>query len=377
MSQPTVDARAVVRALDALTTHVKRIAEALADGSRQDSYALAPPVVDTDDAPTTTPDDGPRCVCGDPIELQDPRDPDSWIHSPGSDTTCLDAHLVRPGLPYRRTPAAADEDGQRTTRRDTLGHLLGRAERGALVSTGEGALLRQLVETEMREADRLSDDKTMNTAALEQLRTVLAYEHKRANDAINREETAEQAVEAAERDLRTLRAGLRANGADPTQLQNLWAQISLRNRQWRDTKRELAEAQAAIERVREVTARRLADDECSKWERHGYHSALSDVRRALDDTEHPEEQRPDENARLIAEYQAAILRVLALRQPIAEALEQADYRMDMRRGDLADAIMPVIRRAIDGTEQPTTEDDLRKPATTDPQPDVGSAHDHH
>ncbi|MFG2372588.1 hypothetical protein ACGFY9_14055 [Streptomyces sp. NPDC048504] len=33
-----------------------------------------------------------------------------------------------------------------------------------------------------------------------------------------------------------------------------------------------------------------------------------------------------------------------LRDQIAEALEQADYRPDMRRGDLADAIMPVLRR---------------------------------
>lgn len=32
----------------------------------------------------------------------------------------------------------------------------------------------------------------------------------------------------------------------------------------------------------------------------------------------------------------------ALRDRIAEALEQADYRPDMRRGDLADAIMPVL-----------------------------------
>ena len=29
-----------------------------------------------------------RCVCGDPVQLQDPADPGSWIHSPGSDTPC-------------------------------------------------------------------------------------------------------------------------------------------------------------------------------------------------------------------------------------------------------------------------------------------------
>lgn len=35
--------------------------------------------------------DGPRCVCGDPIQLMFEDDPASWIHRPGSDTRCLDA----------------------------------------------------------------------------------------------------------------------------------------------------------------------------------------------------------------------------------------------------------------------------------------------
>jgi|1185.fasta_scaffold00436_8 hypothetical protein len=34
-----------------------------------------------------------------------------------------------------------------------------------------------------------------------------------------------------------------------------------------------------------------------------------------------------------------------LRDEIAEALEAADYRMDMRRGDLADSVLPVLYRA--------------------------------
>ncbi|MFE9764646.1 hypothetical protein ACFYPC_08965 [Streptomyces sp. NPDC005808] len=37
----------------------------------------------------------------------------------------------------------------------------------------------------------------------------------------------------------------------------------------------------------------------------------------------------------------------ALREQIAEALEQADYRMDMRRGDLADAVLAVLPAATD------------------------------
>lgn len=44
-----------------------------------------------------------RCVCGDPIERwTGPGDP-GWIHSPGSDTPCLDA---RPPATRRRLTAA-------------------------------------------------------------------------------------------------------------------------------------------------------------------------------------------------------------------------------------------------------------------------------
>lgn len=42
--------------------------------------------------------DGPRCVCGDPIEPRDEVDPTSWIHSPGSDTPCLDARPAGPSV---------------------------------------------------------------------------------------------------------------------------------------------------------------------------------------------------------------------------------------------------------------------------------------
>ncbi|MET8585782.1 hypothetical protein ABZX39_33665 [Streptomyces collinus] len=34
---------------------------------------------------------GRRCVCGDPVQLMDETDPTSWIHTPGSDTDCLEA----------------------------------------------------------------------------------------------------------------------------------------------------------------------------------------------------------------------------------------------------------------------------------------------
>jgi len=178
MTQPSPDARAVVRALDALTTQVRR----LADGA-------ATPVV----AP-------------------------SGYHPTG----------VRPEpttAPDTPSPLAADraDDDQklRWARRESLLVLLTRLQRGRHLTEDEARTLRHHVETEMREADT--------------------------------------AREVARGNLRHVRILVP----------------------------ELEQAQAAIERVREVTARRLADDECGEWERHGYHSALNDVRRALNGTEQP------------------------------------------------------------------------------------------
>jgi hypothetical protein len=45
-----------------------------------------------------------------------------------------------------------------------------------------------------------------------------------------------------------------------------------------------------------------------------------------------------------ATYQTTPSRRAGLRAEIAAALEAADYRMDMRRGDLADAVLPVLYR---------------------------------
>ncbi|MFE0808183.1 hypothetical protein ACFW34_11955 [Streptomyces sp. NPDC058848] len=84
----------------------------------------------------------------------------------------------------------------------------------------------------------------VSVAAAAQLTTLVG---KRSEKAEKAAKSQRQRAKIAETELRVLRAGLRANGADPTQIQNLWAQISLRNRQWRDEKRraELAEAVTA------------------------------------------------------------------------------------------------------------------------------------
>lgn len=341
-SRVTPDARAVVRALDALTTQVRRVAD-----------RMPTPVVEqadtTDDDATTTADTshayahaavfaylrrigdampGSRLARNEMIwqavaAALDAR-PLSWITQGTRDLS----------IPAQ-APAAA-EDTQRADRRASLRNLLGRAAAG--LTPDEDALLRQHVEAEQREADQwragrntmkrrgeeIEQDRDRIAAELEKLRAVLEYEHKRADDAIDRETTAEQAAEEqrerariAEGELRMLRTGIRALGGDPTTIQNLWAQLHLRNRQWAEAKREVRltrsmleeeggdvsvvdemiatvtkaeqevrEAQAAIERVREAM----------QWARR-HHPGLIHVhdrlRAALDGTEQPttEEKR--------------------------------------------------------------------------------------
>jgi hypothetical protein len=154
------------------------------------------PVDTTADAPTTTPDDGPRCVCGDPIELR--GDPGYWIHSPGSDTPCLNPRPNLPdngrrlthwmtispelaaqraetmnmleryidsrtcptpethnwgcGCPTDEAPAAHTKT-LRWARRESLLVLLTRVQHGRTLTDDEARTLRHHVETEMREAE--------------------------------------------------------------------------------------------------------------------------------------------------------------------------------------------------------------------------------
>ncbi|MFJ7176450.1 hypothetical protein ACIQXA_08580 [Streptomyces massasporeus] len=69
-----------------------------------------------------------------------------------------------------------------------------------------------------------------------------------------------------------------------------------------------------------------------------------DPTRKEDDVD-PEEAAPAAPAaQAPATDQTAPSRRAGLRDEIAAALEAADYRMDMRRGDLADAVMPVLYR---------------------------------
>jgi hypothetical protein len=56
----------------------------------------------------------------------------------------------------------------------------------------------------------------------------------------------------------------------------------------------------------------------------------------------PNYRMSEGDRRAVEDFKAYLADRAALRDRIAEALERADYRPDMRRGDLADAIMPVL-----------------------------------
>ncbi|MFF8953862.1 hypothetical protein ACF09I_34450 [Streptomyces sp. NPDC014940] len=188
----------------------------------------------------------------------------------------------------------ADDDARRAARRDSLRILLTRAAAG--LTPDEDALLRQHTEAEIREADtarrnaKLADAVTAETKRLLERRTTTLRE---------RAERAE-----AERD--RLKAAILDIDAHATPIG-------------------------------------LADPNDPDGNPHHYVVTVGALHRSLGKVGHTA-------APCTAE--AALERVRTLRDPIAQALEDADYRPDMRRGDLADSIMPVILAALDGTEQP-------------------------
>lgn len=72
---------------------------------------------------------------------------------------------------------------------------------------------------------------------------------RRADKAVAAVRSAHTRAEIAEAELAALRGGVREWGADPKNLQNMYAQLSSRTQQWRETKAELAATAATISRV--------------------------------------------------------------------------------------------------------------------------------
>ncbi|MEX3206044.1 hypothetical protein [Streptomyces acidiscabies] len=83
-------------------------------------------------------------------------------------------------------------------------------------------------------------------------------------------------AEIAEAELATLRGGIRECGGNPTQVQNLYAQLNLRNRQWVETKAAVARARLLADQWNNA----LAPDQ--RYAR--------DLTAALDGTQTPPEQ---------------------------------------------------------------------------------------
>lgn len=244
--------RAVVKAVDRLTTQVGRIADALTTA--------------VDVQPTTPDDEAPP------------------EHRGGNAEDCPACADTNPPYPFICPhPAPADEEQTlRWARRESLLVLFTRLQRGRTLAEDEARTLREHVEHEMREADTARSVAAGNKrhvqlmhAEVERANAVTAETKKLLE---RRTTTLRQRAEIAETELRTLRTGLRAAGGDPTTIQNLWAQIRMRNRQWAEAKRERDTAQAAIERVRAVeqlwAGKALPHSEA--------HRMLTDVRAALD-----------------------------------------------------------------------------------------------
>ncbi|MFF1916145.1 hypothetical protein ACFVYE_32080 [Streptomyces sp. NPDC058239] len=131
-------------------------------------------------------------------------------------------------------------------------------------------------------AERAEQEAGATATAAAHLTTLVG---KRAEKAERSAEKQCRRAKSAETELHVLRSGLRANGADPTQIQNLWAQIRLRNRQWRETKQRAEQAEAAIERVRAILADPLLHT--TDPERQGERYLARQIRAALDQAQQP------------------------------------------------------------------------------------------
>ncbi|MFC8432218.1 hypothetical protein [Streptomyces sp. NPDC057253] len=89
-----------------METIVQKMSAAVGQAYLNGKLPPQPPVAGTAESPPVevaeavmTPADGPRCVCGHPIELT--GDPGHWVHRPIPGKPALDAHTVRPpdGIP--------------------------------------------------------------------------------------------------------------------------------------------------------------------------------------------------------------------------------------------------------------------------------------
>ncbi|MFJ2675094.1 DUF6085 family protein [Streptomyces sp. NPDC087525] len=218
MPDPT---RLVVRAIDALTTQARRVAD----------HQTAP--VATDPEPDDDTDNTPHCYTTVQGHCPACRGTSLFLGS-GGYVTC--SRLDCPEPDAASTLLERKPDATTAIQRHTADTITDDA-------------LDQLYAERARLTTELANEQDVSRRLLDQ-RQEMAAERYAWQERGNK---AERRAEFAERDLHILRTGLRAAGGDPTNIQNLWAQIRLRNRQWRETKQEAREAEAVIGRVREVS----------------------------------------------------------------------------------------------------------------------------
>ena len=182
MSQTSHDARAVVRAIDALTTQVQRLADA-----RQT------PTVRVGDGVSTTADDVPTPDFTSPLSAIEVRVPCPHCPPPAMIPRSLIAeHIARE---HPEQAPAADEDAQRTVRRERLLNLLARLQRGGMTAE-EKVALRQHVEAEMREADTArAEAQRQERMGLSAIRAAKKLLERRTTTLRGRAERAEAAIE--------------------------------------------------------------------------------------------------------------------------------------------------------------------------------------
>jgi DNA repair exonuclease SbcCD nuclease subunit len=326
VSQTSHDARAVVRAIDALTTQVRRLAD-----------AQPTPVVEHVLGEETACDDAcrPVEVGGETIRVRGSGDftdeergfvteivraakrkyeaehtgEQQAPAAKGPDfTSPLSAIEVRVPCPDCPPPAmiprsqitehiirehtgqapAADEDAQRTTRRDSLRNLIDRLDRNGALAYDEGALLRQHVEAEMRESDQWRAGRnTMKQRGeeiernrdnwqrrAEQAEELLRVAHETSNRSETERARAVQRAEWAERNVSSVARALARGDRYRTAWRNARARA-------RKHARSAERAEAVIERVRH-----LAD----RWDLDAPppgNRPLTELRAALDGTEQP------------------------------------------------------------------------------------------
>lgn len=122
-------------------------------------------------------------------------------------------------------------------------------------------------------------DADVAIASAAHLTTLVGKRSERAEQAAEKQQ---RRADIAEKELHVLRSGLRANGADPTQIQNLWAQIRMRNRQWREEKQRAEQAEGRLQHLGTTSEAAGILLTRTTDERDQLRATLARVRKAID-----------------------------------------------------------------------------------------------